>query len=71
MNKLIVIEKEEAQEESSSLLVMQVDMIKYAVHVILSVLVKEGDWSELMILVFEKIKHSGYTVVGKSLLYFV
>ena len=37
MNKLIVIEKEEAQEESSSLLVMQVDMIKDAAHVILSI----------------------------------
>ena len=43
MNKLIVIEKEEAQDENSSLLVMQEDIIKDAVHVILSVLVKEGD----------------------------
>ena len=37
MNKLIVIEKEEAQDENSSLLVMQVDMIKDAAHVILSI----------------------------------
>ena len=40
MNKLIVIEKEEAQDENSSLLVMQVDMIKDAVHVILTILVR-------------------------------